>query len=247
MSVLTRVSVLVLALCVEVTASSSARINLGIGPRLIAPPDFVAASIQPPSRSPRQFPPPGTAAIADATLLKFLASLTAAAQKGDVRVLRELTADTVKLREEQRVKADDFLREHGVRQGVRWAALHETLTLGAAPLSADTFVAPYLAAADGLESDEMVVIGRVALRDAPSPSGRALRSLDYDAVTVIAGHHTDHDSRAINDPRAWAQVRTDSGDVGYVYVGLLWTGVEPRFYFERIGNAWKLAAYGEGE
>lgn len=186
--------------------------------------------------------PPEDKCTADARLAEARARLAAAVEKKDGAALVAMIADTIEFGLEEGHGKARFIRQwkldRAPEQSPIWAALAKIMSLGCAMDSQGNAVIPYLfTALDDRDTFGTAVTIRpnVNLRAAASETAAVVAVLHYEVLTLDT------------DDETWPRVHTDAGVAGYVRRDLIHTPVGFRAYLGKVGGAWKITVFTEGD
>ncbi len=199
----------------------------------------------------------------DTAFSAFKQRVLEAAERGDLRTLREALAPTLSYNFDTGTP-DQVVRDFGLGEGVPWRALRDALRLGAVRTRDEEFSAPYVSADDqsvevNAIQDELVVTGlNVRVRRSPDTRAEVVDWLSYDVVSQVSNVVSNlsrpylqanafENDDTPSGPDAWAHIRTPSGETGYVYGRFIRSPLDWRFRFGKVAGAWKIVALAVGD
>jgi hypothetical protein len=186
--------------------------------------------------------PPEDKCTTDPRLAEARARLAAAVEKKDGAALVAMIADNIEFGLEEGHGKARFIRQwkldRAPEQSPIWVALAKIMPLGCAMDSGGNAVIPYLfTALDDRDAFGTAVTIRpnVNLRAAASETAPVVAVLHYEVLTLDT------------DDELWPRVHTDAGASGYVRRDLIHTPVGFRAYLGKVGGAWKITVFTEGD
>lgn len=193
----------------------------------------------------------------DPAFAQLKRKLLRAAERGDIAFLREAMTPTLNVHFEG-VSRDEFIRRMNLREGTPWRGLRDALRLGVTR-EEEHFCAPYVFTRSSemrlAEGEPVLVITgkNVRVRARPDPSSPVIEVVSYDIVRLGPQYTGENDpdlwerEEHPQGPDTWAQIRTPSGKVGYVYRKFVRHPDDTRYYFKKVDGVWKLWAIAAGD
>lgn len=213
-------------------------------------------ALGPPLQTGRKIAPVDEAAN-DPALAQLRAGVLAAAAQRDPAQLIPFLADPVVVYTANRTPAEFvawFSAQQQEQQAFFWDRLRDAFTLGMAyerGANAPMLLAPYTGVAlseipDDVNGHYAIIGSHIAVHQSASDASSVIAHLDYDVVDVVAP------ATSITTPNAtttdaWRQIKTPTGQIGWVRSQYARSVHDMRFAIERRNGAWKISGWAAGE
>ena len=185
--------------------------------------------------------PPRDECIADTSLAAFVTNLKDVVRRKDAKALLAMTAPDIEFELGDSATRAGFAKEWKLDKPATsglWKELGTVLADGCS-LDKDGGSAPYwYAHGPNVDAGEDGVISgeRVNLRASPSKTGKVLRTVDWESVTI--GAETDS---------GFTEVTLSDGTKGYIANDFIWNGYGYRALFQKRGGKWMITAFLAGD
>lgn len=173
---------------------------------------------------------------------RFRTQLLQISARKDVQALQQVVSPQIKMSfgDQQGWKAfvENWALDKNPERSNFWEKLDETLTLGGRFTNPQAFMAPYpfhCKAIKDAYTDAVVIAKNVSLREAPTTASTLLGQLSFTIVEII------------EEQRDWAQVKTDTGQTGYIAKLYLRRPIDYRAGFTQTDEGWRMDFFVAGD
>lgn len=181
-------------------------------------------------------------ALSNVGFARFRTQLLQISARKDIVALQRVVSPTIKMSFGDKKGWKQFvvnwaLDDHPERSNF-WGKLDETLTLGGRFLEPHYFMAPYpfhCSAIQDVYTDAIVIGKNVSLRGGPTVDSPILNQLSFVLVSII------------QDQGEWTQVKTDTGQIGFISTAYLRRPIDYRAGFIQTSEGWLMDFFAAGD